>query len=86
MQGAREKPNLELTTMQLDILQFHKAYSERYGGPPPLRTIARHLGVYPNTIRWHLQKLMERGLIREKEPRPVTGKFVLSAKGRSAAG
>lgn len=86
MQGAREKPNLELTTMQLDILQFHKTYSERYGQAPGLRTIARHLDVYPNTVRWHLQRLRERGLIREKEPRPVTGKFVLSTKGRRAAG
>jgi len=86
MQGARAKPNLELTTMQLDLLQFHKAYTERYGGPPPLRAMARHFQVYPNTIRWHLKVLIERGLVKEKEERPITGRFVLSAKGRSAAG
>lgn len=79
------RPNLELTTFQLDILHFHKAYTERYGAPPGLRTTARHFGVFPNAIRYHLKQLVESGHIREKEPRPVTGKFVISAKGRSVA-
>jgi hypothetical protein len=85
MPGAR-RPNLEPTSFELDILQFHKAYTERYSAPPGLKTMARHFQVFPNTIRWHVQKLVEKGHLREKEPRPVTGKFVLSAKGRSRAG
>lgn len=78
------KPNLELTTVELELLQYLKDYTARYGGPPPLRAMARHFNVFPNAIRWHLQKLVEKGHIKEKEPRPVTGKFVLSAKGRRA--
>lgn len=80
------KPNHELTTMQLDILQFHKAYTERFGVPPPLRTMARHFQVYPNTIRYHLRVLTAGGYLLEKEPRPVTARFVISAKGRRTAG
>lgn len=83
MPGARF-PNNELTSIQLDILQFHKAYTERYGQAPGLRTMARHFGVFPNAIRYHVRALVARGLLREKAERPVTGKFVLSAKGRAA--
>lgn len=80
------KQNYELTSFQLDILQYHKAYTERFGAPPPLRTMARHFGVYPNAIRYHLKLLTEAGYLREKEPRPVTARFVISAKGRRIAG
>lgn len=80
-----KKPNLELTTVEKEIIAFHAAYTKRYGAPPTLRAMARHFEVFPNAIRYHLKNLVEKGHIKEKEPRPVTGKFVLSAKGRNAA-
>lgn len=85
MPGAADhKPNHQLSTFQLDILQFHKAHTDRYGAAPSLKGMARHFDVFPNAIRYHLQKLVEAGYLREKPERPVTGKFVLSAKGRAA--
>lgn len=83
--GAR-RPNYEPTTFELEILSFHRNFTQRYGQAPGLRTIARHFNVYPNAIRYHLKNLIEKGHIRARPDRPVTGRFILSAKGRSVAG
>mgnify|MGYP001603656912 FL=1 len=76
---GKVKPNGELTSAQHDVLRLYRKHVDKYGSEPTVRWIANELGVFPNTVQWHLTKLRERGYLNGK----VTQiRLTISAKAR----
>lgn len=49
--------------MQDQIIEFIKVFTKQNGYPPTRQEIADSLSVYPNTINWHIKKMVESGVI-----------------------
>lgn len=53
-----------MTTQQL-IYNYIKAYTENNGCPPTIREISAHVGVVESTVHRHIDKMVERGIMKK---------------------
>ena len=47
------------------IYNYIKAYTENNGCPPTIREISTHVGVVESTVHRHIDKMVERGIMKK---------------------
>ncbi|MGH7392467.1 MAG: transcriptional repressor LexA [Candidatus Rokuibacteriota bacterium] len=71
----------ELTSRQLDVLNFIRAFSERHGVPPTVREIGEKFRVTPRAAFDHLRALERKGALQRRATGRRTSRALTLAEG-----